>query len=454
MTYSEDMRARLAVSVLCIGVACSGGDVPGDAATTDGSWDAPSEDAAAPESDVPQDTSPDAPLGPDDPGWTRLPGFSDACFVEHARQPEAVLAFHWEPCRDALPHCDMALLDRTVGELHGVAPFQVGVGARTLIWILWDTPARQEIDVLASVDRVLGAWRATLSQSTYCGAALAGGSDGLALDAWQAGDLAMAPDHVGVAPWNDLDALYDATWISGPDVVNPHDFLEAPAGSSLAFAAMTTTGHIVAAEPPEGAVIGDGAEPVVVGRTVLWNWSDATGASAIHVGGVHVPERELYAAPAGTHVYAVRADGQWITWRAGIEDATGQTYRLNELWAAPYRETPPLDAHLYASDLVAGGFSEPKGTLGDGMFAYQGPDETGTHQAIYVIDLAARTRRVYVLPTVIPGGFGWGFQSDPAWVTRDEVVVPAVWSDGVHADTYLRTAVRIDLTALPTEPLP
>jgi hypothetical protein len=42
---------------------------------------------------------------------------------------------------------------------------------------------------------------------------------------------------------------------------------------------------------------------------------------------------------------------------------------------------------------------------------------------------------------------------DPAWVTRDEVVSPMGYRSNGGA-TLLMTVVRIDLRALPAEPLP
>jgi hypothetical protein len=100
----------------CTMLACSDGDshmdtgadaadAGGDAAVVDAAQEVDAQDAAA----VPDA---DAALGPDDPGWTRLPGFPDSCIVELARQPAAVLRFHWEPCADALPACEMAIVDR------------------------------------------------------------------------------------------------------------------------------------------------------------------------------------------------------------------------------------------------------------------------------------------------------------------------------------------------------
>lgn len=449
------MRAQVPLAALCVAVACSGGDVPRDTANRDGSVDAPAihevgRDAVV--SDTSPDDAPDAtfdaPLGPDDPGWQRLPGFPDACFVERARQPEATLAFHWEPCTDGLPTCEMAVVDRSAGPLNTVAASHGGNDARSvLIWTLDRDDAPGSMVVVSREDSVAGAWRVgPFSSHYFCGAAAPAGPNGMGLELSSGTGTRASADLISVASWTNLGQLDAPTWNVSSDIVHAGDFLEAASASATTFAAMTTTGHIVAVEPPDATLLGDGAEPVVVAHAVLWNWGDATGGTGIHVAVLGGTEIELYRPPAGNHVYGVRADGEWIAWRGGLDDSTGASFPLNELWAAPYSESPPLDAQQIGTDLTGGGLN---GTIGDGMFAYTGADATGTHQAMFVIDLAARTRREYVLPTDL-GAVGWVFDGDPAWVTRTEVVIPATGG----TTTRFHTALRIDLTALPASPVP
>lgn len=445
------MRAELVAGALCVAVACSGGDAQPDAASDVG-VDATSADDVgfdSPRVDAPVDAAFDAPLAPDDPGWTRLPGFPDECFIERARQPEAVLSFHWEPCRDGLPRCEMAVLDRSVGALRDVAGAHSGNDAHdALIWTLDRSDRPGTIVAVTRAASVAAAWRVgPFDAHFFCGAATAPGPDGMGLEVSSGSGTRSSADAVAVGAWDDLGGLDAPVWNVSSDVVHSGDFLEAASASGTTFAAMTTTGHIVVVEPPLGAVIGDGTEPVVVGHTVLWNWGDAAGATAIHASSLEGSETELYRAPAGSHAYGVRADGEWIAWRGGVDDPTGASFPLNELWAAPYSATGPLDAHRLGTDLTGGGLN---GTIGDGMFAYTGADDTGMHQAVFVVDLAAGTRRTYVLPTDL-GAFGWVFNGDPAWVTRTEVVLPAT---GGGATDGFRTAVRIDLAALTPTVLP
>ena len=144
---------------------------------------------------------------------------------------------------------------------------------------------------------------------------------------------------MATASWGSIGDLERNDWLVTQEIVHPGDFLEAASASASTYPAMTTTGHIVAVEPPSAAIVGDGGEPVVVGHSVLWNWADASGSTAVHVSTLGGSETELYRAPSGTHLYGVRADGAWIAWRAGADDTSGATFPVNELWAAPYAET-------------------------------------------------------------------------------------------------------------------
>jgi len=457
------MRTRVALGALCIAVACSGGDGQSDAGVdarpVDVGVDVPPDvlldatDAAAIDapSDADIDSNVDAALAPDDPGWTRLPGFPDACFVERARQPEAVLSFHWEPCADSLPSCQMAVLDRSVAPLDRVVTVPSGNDSRGVLWWrLLDRDGGRSIFALIDSSHVLAAWRAGPFLNGYaCDVSPAAGQNGVGVETWFTGVGRDRGAWVGVAQSSDLSTLLAPVWSLSDSVVGVGDFLEVPSSSETTFAAMTTTGHIVAVEPPTAGILGDGGEPVVVGHSVLWNWGDATGATAIHVSALGGRETEIYGAPSGTHLYGVRADGAWITWRAGADDPTGVHFPLNELWAAPYSETGPLVAQRSWTDLVNSGRS---GAIGDGMFAYDGYDATLARYAIYAVRLSDGARYEYALPfDASSGGVQWGIATDPAWVTRDEVVFPA---GRVHGSERLYTALRIDLTALTPQPLP
>lgn len=142
----------------------------------------------------------------------------------------------------------------------------------------------------------------------------------------------------------------------------------------------------------------------------------------------------------------VRADGNWITWRA---QATGAGTHFNELWAAPYAETPPLTPRRLWTDLMTSGRN---GTIGDGMFACDGWDATAMRYAMFAVRLSDGARYEYTLPyDTSPTGVAYGLATDPAWVTRDELVFPAGRTAGTDR---LQTVLRIDLRSLTPEPLP
>lgn len=447
------MRARVVLSALCIAVACSGGDGQPDACGGDAAIDASFDEAQDASTlvdamlDTSLDSNRDAALTADDPGWLRSPGFPDECYVERARQPEAVMAFHWAPCVDGLPNCMMSTIDRSVAPLASVTG--IPGGGDVLLWSFEE----QHFGIYAMTreDHVVLAWRlGPYADHHVCMVSAAASELGTGMEIWSGTGSSFLLDHIVTAPWSNLGRLDDPPFVVSSSLVAPGDFLEAPSASDTTFAAMTTTGHIVAVEPPmAAAILGDGSEPVVVGHRVLWNWGDAAGATAIHLGTLGGAETELYRAPSGTHLYGVRGDGAWVTWRAGADDPTGAHFPLNELWAAPYSETGPLTGQRSWTDLVNSGRS---GTIGDGMFAYDGYDTALAEYAIYVVRLSDGARFEYALPfDAAPGGVGWGIATDPAWVTRDEVVFPA---GRTHGAERLHTALRIDLTALVPVPHP
>lgn len=437
-----------------VALACSGGDSEPDAAEQGDAADAGTIDVGFEEHDVGMDATDvgsDAPLPPDDPGWERLPGFPDECFVERARQPEAVLAYHWEPCFDDMPACEMAIVDRSVAPLDRAVSLGGGNDARgVLVWHLrGDRDSPYSYLALARGGSVAVAWRSgPFADGSYCDASPVASAEGVGLEAWSAPRGGAYVGHVTIGPWDDLERLDAPVWNETRDVIPTGTFLQSFSVGGTTFAATVSNGRIVAVEPPRAAVLGTGSEPVVVGRSVLWNWSDATLATAIHISRIGGTETVLHVPPVGTHLYGVRSDGLWITWRGGIDDPTGVHFRLNELWAAPYRETAPLDARRLWTDLGQSGYN---GTIGDAMFVYVTADETGTHAAIRVVDLADGSRRTYTVTTDFTSSQGWFLSGDAAWVTRDELAFPAHHIDGT---ALARTVLRIDLTGLPVEPLP
>jgi hypothetical protein len=274
-----------------------------------------------------------------------------------------------------------------------------------------------------------------------------GNVDALGLDAWWTPSHGTAFERISIASWDDLSHLDVTAWTSSPDILPPGVFLETPSVSAFTYAAVATDGDIIAIEPPRAAIVGhSGDTPVVVGHTVLWDWSDATLRSEIRVGGLDASETTLFAPPAGSHVLGVRSDGDQIAWLGGADDVSGASVPLNELWVAPFRDSPPLSARLVRNDLA---HNSMLAAVGEGMYAFLGADSSGIRGAIHVIDLATGSRRSYEMPfDTSTGGVRWRVLLDPAWVTQTEVVFPASREQGT---TVLHTILRIDLTAIPPD---
>jgi hypothetical protein len=382
-----------------------------------------------------------------DPGWRRLAGFPDDCYVERALHPENVLAFHWEPCIDDLPACQMAVLDWSAYPLDAIGPLNGGNGSgHTFVWQLVEPGRAHSILCATHDDACAAAWRSRYvvgSGHTACLAQLTASEEGIGANAASVDPGALETAHIAVAPWGDLSALDSNVWTSSASLIRSGDVLQTPSTSATTFAGMLQSGNILAVEPPTAQVLGQGdLGPVVVGHSVLWNWGDATGATAIHISRIGGTEVELYRAPAGVSSYAVRADGTWITWL--IYDASRST---ETLWAAPYRETSPLARRPLWGDLARG----TSGTIGGGFFAHVDSGADGLQQPVHVVDLTDGSRRTVQIPYTLPDASGWRITGDPTWVSRDELAFPA---GRISSTARLQTVLRIDLTALPVEPLP
>lgn len=449
------MRARLLVILTCSVLACSGGEAP-DASSSvdagmDGARDADTDggvDAAEAgldgSSDVDLDAQVrlDADAGPD-PGWERLPGFPNDCYVERATRPENVLAVHWEPCLDALPACEMAVLDWSILPLDRIYVLNGGNDAHGIFaWSL--IRGREAIAVIVRDSSIALAWRTgPYADHSACSANSAASGDGVGVEAYSLTMDGVNHGFVSTVSWDRVAELGNDPWMEAGPLFPDGDSLGTPSTSATTFAGVLLSGNILAVEPPSSAAIlgHGGLGPVVVGHSVLWNWGDPTGATGIHVSRIGGTEMELYRAPAGLSVLGVRADGTWITWRSFTTTSTGDT-----LWAAPYRETPPLDARPLWGDIGSGGYS---GTIGDGMFAYGANDSATGLPAVRVVDLSDGSRRSVLLPR-FPDGTEWSLLADPAWVTRDEVAFPA---GRISPTGRLQTVLRIDLTSVPVEHL-
>ena len=127
-----------------------------------------------------------------------------------------------------------------------------------------------------------------------------------------------------------------------------------------------------------------------------------------------------------------------------IYDASRST---ETLWVAPYRETSPLAGQPLWGDLARG----TSGTIGGGFFAHVDSGADGLQQPVHVVDLTDGSRRTVQIPYTLPDGSGWRITGDPTWVSRDELAFPA---GRISSTDRLQTVLRIDLTALPVEPLP
>jgi len=453
------MRTRTVLVLTCVIVACNGEHelaAGPDASAIDAGLDA--SDAGLDVSAIDAGPPTDAWLSPDDPGWTRLPGFPDECFVERARQPQAVLAFHWAPCLDALPGCQMAVIDRSVARLQSVGSGAGGNDGREILvwWLVPMTPSGAwgpyQYWVVTRADVAVAAWRFPQNGPRLdCGGGPVTSSEGIALNTWW--NLAASAQHAGyvsVAPWSDLARL-DAPMLTSSETLW---MLFSVSATTLA-SGPDQSGEFVAVEPPRFATVGHGrrfSPSIAVGHSVLWDTTDATGtSSSIHRSTIDGPDTVVYTAAP---FYLTGADGTWLTWATGTIGPNGYA-TFDELWAAPYSETPPLTPRRLWTAASAGtrgtweasGFGG-SGRIGDGMFAYLG---TSPPTTVRVVDLAGRTRREYAMPPLAPNLDGWSFTLDPAWVTRDEVVVPA---HRVAGGDTLETVVRIDLRALPLEILP
>ena len=442
------MRAHLVLVATCTVFACSGGDQrdasPNDAGV-DGGRDAGFDAANEVGSDARLDGGPDANVdaGPD-PHWQRLPGFPDECYVERALHPENALSFHWENCTDELPACQMVTIDSSTAPFDHILAWNGGNDLRgSVAWHLIEATGTHDVIVITHDEVAIAAWRSNYRVAgASCGPWVALGAATMGVDQ-QFVRGGESSHFVSVASLSDLTTLDSMVWTSTSELVPPGDFLQTPSASGTTFAGMLLSGNILAVEPPNAEVLGQGdLGPVVVGHSVLWNWGDASGASGIHISRIGGTEVELYRAAAGTSVLGVRADGTWITWRSYTASSPGDT-----LWAAPYRETAPLDARPLWNDLSPG----TSGTIGDGMLAHADQPEPGADLVIHVIDLADGSRREVALPDPLPSGATWHISGEAAWVTRDEVAFPAFRIDGSHTTS---TLVRIDLMALPAQALP
>jgi hypothetical protein len=440
-TTVSELRARLVVLASCTVLACSGGDTRTDAGTDASNVDAEVDDTSADDANV------DAALAPDDPGWERLPGYGSECWTDRARQPAAVLAYHWEPCSDGISGCQMAIVDRSVAPLADVRGLAGGNDARGVAqWHLVGTADPIEDIVVATRDDVvLAAFRQiSTNPHVFCGPALVGSFDALGLDNYYGPAPTPSRDHVSFGPWSDLSPLSELGFTAAFEAGST--FLETPSVSATTYAAVLTTGDVVAIESGRGSVIastGDG--PVVVGQTVLWDWSDSAQHSAIHVGGLDRPEEVLYTPPVGEHVLGVRSDTSWTVFLQGRDDPTGASVPLNELWVAPFRAAPPLAAHLVRDDLAGNG---PGGTIGGGMYAYRGADASHTRDEMHVVDLASGARSTVALPFSSGIGVSWSVSRDAAWVSASEIAFPALRTEGT---ARLETLLRINLASLAAE---
>ncbi len=389
-----------------------------------------------------------------DPDWRSVAGYGAECDVAAALHPEGAMAFHWEPCAGALPDCQMTVIDWAPAPLDRVVGVNGGNDERGTLE--WHFAARgaivEDYLVVTRGTRVMAAWRIRLVGMHACAPSLALSADGVAVDDYIAPATGPATERVAVASWANLATLLGPVWRSTAAEIPAGSFLETPSTSATTFAAMTPAGAIIVAEPPRGGLVGHGAYPVVVGHVVMWNWGDAAGARGIHAATLGGGEVELYRAPTGTHTFSVRSEGTWIAWRAGANDPTGATSALNELWAAPYAETGPLDARLLRTDLVG---DEYLGTVGDGLYANIGPDPTGTITAVVVTSLADGSRRYVLLPTPDECNTGWWLDpAEVAWVTRDEVAVPMHYVNHPAGLESFDAVLRFDIRDRPAEPIP
>lgn len=451
------MRARVLIAVIAVVAACSGADERDasqldaglDAARDaggdgghDGGHDANDDDARGSRHDarVPS-------LAADDPGWTAIPGFPSDC-LQYARQPQAVLQFHWAPCGDGLPACTWIVVDHATATVRNLFTSGRSDSRGVVFWTLDDgaTPG-QEIIVVVRDDAPQWAWRQPIRTAEQCFVIPTGSTTAIGADALYWFSAARRDDFIGLASWTDLTPLVSGLWQLPSGAISATDLAQSPSASATTFA-LDTTNAILVVEPPRWMRFspGESDTPVVIGHEVLFDWSGVTSGSAIHAASLDGGERTLFSEVDGRHVFAVQADATSIVWRAGADDPTGMTFPLNELWTAPFETDPArFSPRVVRSDLPQCGLATC-GAIGGGMYAEAGSDY------VRAISLADGSQRRYPFPPRSADGTFWFFSGNPIWVSPDEVVT--FGGRRVNFDPPALAAIRIDLRALPVEPAP
>ena len=436
------MRGSRSALVVLAALACSG-----EPAATDGGLDGgidAGRDAAradAARRDVGLDASPPVDSSTD-PEWVRIEGSPDDCYMEYALHPERVTRVEWLPCSAGLPSsCTHAVFE---------PPLQLRPSGRTG---LWDWSRGRGLFIGKNGSGAGGTSTIALMSS-----------DGVALVALHAvepstvacpGELAMATDTVSVLsdyfnppvglprPIRVFRGPFDA-WFAAPLPVGELATIPRLASVQDMLTSATVTVHQIVprgyllisrdGEPSNHTLPGGATPRAVIGDDVFWATDGSAGTRIFHSGSNDADDLVIDGVARGESFDSFATDGTTMVWTPALLAPDGRTLLGYAVMTAPYATT--------AADLVARRLPVDLPTtatsvrLGPGVVAYAWFDRPTSQGHLEVMQLSDGSRSRLTLPNA---PVAWAPTDMVAWVTDDEVAVPA-HSSADRTPTMLRIA--------------
>lgn len=449
------MPTRLLIVVLGL-VACSG-EPTNDAGTDAGTDTGPDSGAL----DTGTDVGPDAPDavadgGPADPVWTRLPGYSDDCYVEYAAHPERFISVSWSACPPTLGTCTYARITPLRMSVLRYPATWDPAGARWLFSIGMTIDAPPATDgyfaIVGSDGSVIAATHdhsADIDTAT-CTSTLAAGPSTIAMRADYFSPTARPP-----LPVHLLRGSF-ASWFDQPLLLGELETLAYPAfAQELMTSDTATVSKIV---PAEYLLFSRSASPVarhtpgyesihrIVGDHVFWSSAGDDGTQSVrlyHTGPSDVDDLLLDGVAVHEDYFDLDATEHDLAWYVVTSRATDGTPTGGNLMTAAFATTAAdLVPRVLRSGCTGGECLGPR--IGPDAIAYDyltaAPELRDT---LDVISMADGSRARFVLPT---SPRSWSFSAHPLWIDENDVAVPAT-GDAV-GNTLLRVP-RTSLTPVP-----
>ncbi len=444
----------LLVAISAALVACGTAEEPSDASTTadaggagdtgstlDGGADAPSVDDASA-----RDASMLDAAGPD-PGWTRLDGYRNDCFLEHALHPENIGRITWAPCPAGnAPSCRIAELEPASAD----TSFDQSPGT-------WDESAGHGYFTRVLTRPHLGAMRVVFDdegtpvlalRDSGSGSVVAGCESNVALDASTVAIVASAVDSDSTTP---RAPIYHAWRGTAATVLDQPLAL----GELASWPAMPAISLYYALTTSEITIGGANGSPTE--QQVLWGAPASAPVVRALDGRFAIARDRLLSSPSPGDLHTTSADGTdevlvsdsdaaWpaadastIAWmHATSFDVFGGAASGDLMVSAWADHAAELAPRALRHDLTITAALSMR--VGAGTVAYTDADATGAYVQLVDVLSGAATRGIV---------HGVTLESDRVvWITPTEVAVIVRLGDPSGPARVMRID-RSDLAAVP-----